>query len=94
MNNMRVGIIGMGNMGSAHANCVIKGEVAGMQLVAVCDIDVGRTEAFVAARPTVATYTNYCDLFEHPHFFAGQRKISKKNPRPGHARRGFFSIRK
>lgn len=66
MNNMRVGIIGMGNMGSAHANCVIKGEVAGMQLVAVCDIDVGRTEAFVAARPTVATYTNYCDLFEHP----------------------------
>ena len=32
---MKTGIIGMGNMGSKYAELIAKGEIAGMELVAV-----------------------------------------------------------
>ena len=38
MDTIRVGIIGIGNMGSAHAACVAGGKIEGMELVAVCDL--------------------------------------------------------
>src|SRR5690348_12646695 len=37
MGNVRIGIIGLGNMGSSHALELIKNEVTGGQLTAVCD---------------------------------------------------------
>ncbi len=39
---VRVGIIGIGNMGSSHAKNIVAGKVPGMQLVSVCDIDPER----------------------------------------------------
>ena len=42
MDFIRVGVIGIGNMGSAHCNCIAKGEIRGLQLVAVCDVDTDR----------------------------------------------------
>lgn len=39
---VRVGIIGIGNMGSSHAKNIVDGKVPGMQLVSVCDIDPER----------------------------------------------------
>lgn len=38
MQQLRIGIIGIGNMGSAHAACIGGGEIEGMVLTAVCDI--------------------------------------------------------
>ena len=38
MDEVRVGIIGIGNMGSAHAACVASGRIKGLKLRAVCDI--------------------------------------------------------
>ena len=37
MDFVKLGIIGVGNMGSAHANCIYKGEIKGLKLVAICD---------------------------------------------------------
>ena len=39
MERLNVGIIGIGNMGSAHLNCIKGGNVPGMAVSAVCDID-------------------------------------------------------
>lgn len=42
MDKVRIGLIGIGNMGSAHAKNLIKGEIPGGELAAVCDINPGR----------------------------------------------------
>ena len=35
---VKIGIIGVGNMGSAHAKSILAGNIKGMELAAVCDI--------------------------------------------------------
>lgn len=42
VDKVRVGIIGIGNMGSHHANYIAKGEIPGAQLTAVCDTNPDR----------------------------------------------------
>ena len=42
MQSVRIGVIGIGNMGSAHAVCVAQGEIKGLVLTAVCDLDEQR----------------------------------------------------
>lgn len=44
MDTVRIGIIGIGGMGSGHANYLIKGEVKNAVLTAVCDIRPERLE--------------------------------------------------
>lgn len=44
--DVRFAVIGVGNMGSSHANRVFKGEVPGLTLTAVCDLDPKRLDAF------------------------------------------------
>ena len=46
MNKVRIGIIGMGNMGKYHADYLLKGEVAGAQLSAVCSTSPQKLEAY------------------------------------------------
>jgi predicted dehydrogenase len=45
MEKVRVGIIGMGNMGKGHAAYLANHEVEGAELTAVCDADSGRLQA-------------------------------------------------
>ena len=42
MEQVRMGIIGIGNMGSSHCRNIAAGKVPGMVLAAVCDIDPAR----------------------------------------------------
>lgn len=44
MSKVRIGIIGIGNMGTGHAGYLIKGEVPKAELTAVCDINPKRLE--------------------------------------------------
>ncbi len=44
MENVRIGIIGIGNMGSSHAENLIAGKVPGAKLTAVCDLRLTRLE--------------------------------------------------
>lgn len=64
MNEIRIGIIGVGNMGSAHANCIGNGEIEGMVLAAVCDIDPKRTEMYIGNDSGVAVYQDYRELLQ------------------------------
>jgi predicted dehydrogenase len=43
---VRVGIIGLGNMGQSHAQKIKEGEVPGLKLCAVADLDATRIEKF------------------------------------------------
>lgn len=44
MEKVKIGIIGIGNMGSGHTTYLMNGEVPGAELTAVCDIDPKRLE--------------------------------------------------
>ncbi len=59
MDNIKVGVIGIGNIGSAHANCIASGEIDGMELYAVCDIDNDKLNAFNEKFNFVKTYVDY-----------------------------------
>lgn len=43
---VRLGIIGVGNMGSVHARNIQAGKVPGLKLAAVADIDAKHLEPF------------------------------------------------
>lgn len=60
MNKVRIGIIGIGNMGSAHALNIYQGKVDDLELTAVCDIDAGRLQwASQAFGSRVSLYSEY-----------------------------------
>jgi predicted dehydrogenase len=50
MNSVRLGIIGLGSMGSAHARSVLEGKVPRLQLTAVCDRNADKLPPFAATR--------------------------------------------
>lgn len=50
MNPLRLGIIGMGNMGAVHARHVLDGKVSRVHLAAVCDRNAQKTAPFAPAR--------------------------------------------
>jgi predicted dehydrogenase len=63
VDKVRFGIIGIGNMGSTHANTVVRGEVAGLELVAVADRSAARrTWAKENLPATTEVFTEGVDL--------------------------------
>ena len=58
MADVRLGIVGLGSMGAQHARALVDGAIAGATLVAVCDSDPTRLEAF----PLVARFASCDDL--------------------------------
>ena len=62
MNNLKIGVIGIGNMGSAHASCIARGEIKNLELSAVCDISEEKIKTFKLSYPETKTYMNYEDL--------------------------------
>jgi predicted dehydrogenase len=44
MDNVRIAIVGIGNMGSGHASCINKGDIPKATLTAVCDVNPKRLE--------------------------------------------------
>lgn len=64
MNTIRAGVVGIGNMGSAHAMSIYKNQVDGMELAAVCDNDPDRLswarENFGAQ---ILTFSDYKQMF-------------------------------
>ena len=56
---VRVGVIGVGNMGSAHAACVADRKISGMTLAAICDTATEKMEYCRKHLPEVALYTDW-----------------------------------
>ena len=65
MRNIRTAVIGIGNMGSAHAACILNGDIAGMTLSAVCDIDSDKRFRFAVAHPDILIYDDYLKMLEN-----------------------------
>ena len=71
---VRVGIVGLGNMGSAHARMLMEGRVPGATLAAVCDVDKSRHAPFSAipyfaeSRRMLASGTVEAILVATPHY--------------------------
>ena len=64
MTDLKLGIIGIGNMGRAHAVAVANGKVEGMRLTAVCDINEAKTASFCREYEHVAAFADYHDLLD------------------------------
>ncbi len=61
---IKAGIIGIGNIGSAHAAAIYAGKVEGMELAAICDIDEERREWVKKEMPEVAVFSDSNAFFE------------------------------
>lgn len=57
---VRVGVIGIGAMGGHHARTILAGEVPGLKLTAVCDLDAEKLGKF----PEVAGFTKHRELLK------------------------------
>ncbi len=65
MNNksaIRVGIVGVGTIGSAHAQSIYDKKVNGMLLAALCDIDEGKCRELSEKYPDIHIYTSYREM--------------------------------
>ncbi len=79
MDKVRFGIIGVGNIGHAHASCIAKGGIRGAVLGALCDIDEKKREKLVSEFPGVKVFEKVEDLINSglvdavivatPHYF-------------------------
>ena len=61
MDSVRIGVIGLGNMGAHHVNYLHAGSVPSARLTAICDIDTAKLDA-MAAKTSAAKFTNHHDL--------------------------------
>lgn len=74
MKHVRLGIVGLGNMGRVHARNILEGKVARVKLAALCDSDAGRLAGFPPV-PGFATQKEMLDaggvdavLIATPHY--------------------------
>ena len=65
MNEVKVGIIGIGNMGYAHLHTVTAGIIPDLTVTAVCDINPERLKAAKADYPDIAAFGDYTDLLKN-----------------------------
>lgn len=59
MDDCKVGVIGIGNIGYIHAKSFYSGQVKGAKLAAVCDIDIQKRTVVENEFPGVAYYSDY-----------------------------------
>lgn len=64
MDRLRVAIVGVGNMGYAHARAIYGGRVPAMRLCALCDIDEGRCAAAASEFLGTEIYSDYRVMLE------------------------------
>ncbi len=64
MKPVRFGIIGVGNMGSGHAQSFIDDKIIDGVLTAICDIKPERLEAIKDKYPSVETFTDADQMFD------------------------------
>lgn len=62
MNFVRVGIVGVGHIGTAHANTILNNEVPGMVLTALCEMCKERAEGLKNEFPDVDIFTTYEEM--------------------------------
>ena len=79
MKRLHVGIIGLGNMGSAHAKMIFGNEIPQMELSALCDIDPEKKKEMKELYPDILFFDTASELIKSgaadtvvvatPHYF-------------------------
>lgn len=79
MDTIKIAVIGVGNIGSAHARHIADGKVSGLKLAALCDTNPKRRELLEQEYPGIPVYCNHKELLESqkteavivatPHYF-------------------------
>jgi len=64
MDKIRLGIIGMGNMGGGHFMNVLQGKCPSVELTAICDLNTARLDYFGNKLPTVRTFTDATEMLD------------------------------
>ena len=64
MDEIRVGVIGIGNMGTAHAATIAQGTIHGMRLAAVCDVNPARLEVCAERFPQAERFDSWRALLQ------------------------------
>ena len=64
MEHINVAVIGIGNMGSAHASCIAENQIKGMSLTAVCDISEKKLASFSEKHTDIKCFKSYEELFD------------------------------
>ncbi|MBQ7624732.1 MAG: Gfo/Idh/MocA family oxidoreductase [Clostridia bacterium] len=64
MNELLVGIVGVGNMGGAHAHCIARGDIKGMKLAALCDTDADKRELLKKEFPGIPVFRSHNELLK------------------------------
>lgn len=64
MKAIRVGVIGVGNIGTMHADNIYQNKIEGMELTAVCDANPARLDACQERFPEVPGYSDYVSLLQ------------------------------
>ncbi len=80
-NMLRIGVIGIGNIGFVHTTCIFKGGVAGAVLAAICDQKEHLKQEMAENFPGVPFYTNYRELLQNPDIDA----VIISVPHPSHS---------
>ncbi len=62
MSKVRVGIVGVGNMGTAHANSINSCKIEGMELSALCDQAPKRIEYCLKKFPKIPVFDNWKEM--------------------------------
>lgn len=62
MEQLRIGVIGAGNIGGAHVHWIGEGKIPGMKLAAVCDIDLEKREHLKEEYPSCQIFEDYHEL--------------------------------
>ncbi len=62
MELIRTAVVGVGNMGSAHANAIARGDIEGLRLTALCDISPQRQRYCRERFPDVPCYASVEEL--------------------------------
>lgn len=66
MNKIRLGIVGVGNMGASHVAKLMEGQVKRCELVAICDINKKRLNAMEDKyKDKLAYYESYAEFLTH-----------------------------
>ena len=66
MEKVRAAVIGIGNMGSAHVNCIGGHRIDGLELVAACDIAPERLNYLKTNFPSVRPYADWREVLKQP----------------------------
>ncbi len=89
MNGVKIGIVGVGNIGSAHLSCIKNGEVNGLSVTAVCDINSDKLALVKALHPDVALFEDYEEMLKRADIDA----VLIATPHPHHCDMGISALK-